>query len=159
MGQGGGQPVACREGIAHLILVLADQDLIPSYEVDDGRHCRRNLSPPARTAVNPPTRGRPAVAAPGYRLGVAAAYTVTCQGELSGGTIVKLKEMGLYRVRVAPGRFDEGETRHELRVEAGSAEDAILRAKGAVAVAGGSARNYKASEEGEPSEPAAEEGA
>lgn len=77
---------------------------------------------------------------------MATAYTVTCQGEFSGGTIVKLKEMGLYRVRVAPGRFDEGETRHELLVEAGSAEDAILRAKGAVAVAGGSARNYEATE-------------
>jgi len=78
---------------------------------------------------------------------VATAYTVTFQAELSGGAIVKLKEMGLYRVRVEPGRFDEGEARHELLVEAGSAEDAILRAKGAVAVAGGSARNYKATDE------------
>jgi hypothetical protein len=77
---------------------------------------------------------------------VATTYTVTCQGEFSGGVIVKLKEMGMYRVRVASGRYDEGETSHELQVEAGSAEDAILRAKGAVAVAGGKGRNYEATE-------------
>ncbi|MEZ5077905.1 MAG: hypothetical protein R2725_10715 [Solirubrobacterales bacterium] len=77
---------------------------------------------------------------------MATTYTVTCQGEFSGGAIVKLKEMGMYRVRVAPGRYDEDETRHRLQVEAGSAEDAILRAKGAVAVAGGKARDYQATE-------------
>jgi hypothetical protein len=79
---------------------------------------------------------------------VATTYRVTCQGELSGGAIVKLREMGMYRVEVSPGRFDDGGARHELHVEAGSPEDAILRAKGAVAVAGGSGRNYKAEEAG-----------
>lgn len=89
---------------------------------------------------------------------MATAYTVICQGEFSGGVIVKLKEMGMYRVPVAPGRFDESETRHELEVEAGSAEDAILRARGAVAVAGGNARNYQVvTEEPEAPEPEAPE--
>lgn len=82
-------------------------------------------------------------------LPVATAYAVICQGEFSGGVIVKLKEMGMYRVSLEPGRFDDEETKHELQVEAGSPEDAILRAKGAVAVAGGQARNYKV-EEGRP---------
>lgn len=91
---------------------------------------------------------------------MATTYRVTCQGEFSGGAIVKLKEMGMYRVEVSPGRFDDGEARHELLVEAGSPEDAILRAKGAVAVAGGSGRSYKAEEAGPegPGEPEPESG-
>jgi hypothetical protein len=89
---------------------------------------------------------------------VATTYTVTCLGEFSGGVIVKLKELGMYRVQVESGRYDEGETRHQLQIEAGSAEDAILQAKGAVAVAGGRGRNYEATE-GEPQEPGAEAGA
>lgn len=89
---------------------------------------------------------------------MATVYTVTCQGEFSGGAIVKLKEMGMYRVRVASGRYDEGETSHELQVEAGSAEDAILRAKGAVAVAGGRGRNFQATEGAGEAGPAEEPG-
>lgn len=85
-------------------------------------------------------------------------YTVTCRGDFSGGTIVKLKEMGMYRVRVAPGRYEEDAARHELRVEAGSPEDAILRVRGAVAVAGGSASDYEVAEEGRGSEDAEEPG-
>jgi hypothetical protein len=67
-------------------------------------------------------------------------YSVTCTGEFSGGVIVKLREMGVYRVTVASG----GPSRHELQVQAGSAEDAILRARGAVAVAGGEGFDYQA---------------
>jgi hypothetical protein len=37
--------------------------------------------------------------------------------------------------------------RHFLKIEAGSADDAILVAKGAMAVAGGDARDYQATDE------------
>jgi hypothetical protein len=39
-----------------------------------------------------------------------------------------------------------GVARHFLKVEAGSADDAILVARGAMAVAGGDARDYQATE-------------
>jgi hypothetical protein len=71
---------------------------------------------------------------------VATLYSVTCTGEFSGGVIVKLRDLGMYRVAVA----GEGRPRHELQVEAGSPDDAILRARGAVAVAGGQGFDYRA---------------
>jgi hypothetical protein len=40
--------------------------------------------------------------------------------------------------------------RHFLKIEAGSPEDAILVAKGAMGVAGGEARDYTATEGAEP---------
>lgn len=72
--------------------------------------------------------------------GMATLYSVTCSGRFGGGVIVKLRELGMYRSAI-PG---EGDPRHELRVEAGSPDDAILRVRGAVAVAGGEAFDYRA---------------
>ncbi len=74
-----------------------------------------------------------------------ATYTVTCRGTLGRGVITQLTNGGFYLHEEAePGFERDGTARHFLKVEAGSADDAILVAKGAMAVAGGSARDYQA---------------
>jgi hypothetical protein len=79
-----------------------------------------------------------------------ATYTVTCRGDLPRGVITQLTNAGVY-LHDEPERGLEGNgmARHFLKIEAGSADDAILVAKGAMAVAGGDARDYQASAEGE----------
>ncbi|HEX3736036.1 MAG TPA: hypothetical protein VHV53_00715 [Solirubrobacterales bacterium] len=80
-----------------------------------------------------------------------ATYTVTCRGKLSRGVIAQLTNAGVYRHDEPELGFEgDGMKRHFLQIEAGSADDAILVAKGAMAVAGGEARDYQASAEGEP---------
>lgn len=78
-------------------------------------------------------------------------YTVTCRGRLARGVVTQLSNAGVY-LREEPERGHEGEERmrHFLKIEAGSADDAILVAKGAVAVAGGAARDYTATAGAEP---------
>ena len=77
-------------------------------------------------------------------------YTVTCRGKLGRGVITQLSNAGFYlHEEPEPGFEGEGMQRHFMKVEAGSADDAILVAKGAMAVAGGQARDYQATE-GEP---------
>jgi hypothetical protein len=71
---------------------------------------------------------------------VATLYSVICRADLSAGMIVRLREMGLYRVAVADSR----EPRHEFHAEAGSPDDAILRVRGAIAVVGGEGFDYRA---------------
>jgi hypothetical protein len=80
-----------------------------------------------------------------------ATYTVTCRGRLGRGVITQLTNGGFY-LRDEPelGFEGDGMARHFLKVEAGSADDAILVAKGAMAVAGGDARDYQATEGVEP---------
>jgi hypothetical protein len=74
-----------------------------------------------------------------------ATYTVTCRGKLSRGVITQLTNAGVYLHDEPELGFEgNGMTRHFLQIEAGSAEDAILVAKGAMAVAGGEARDYQA---------------
>lgn len=81
-----------------------------------------------------------------------ATYTVTCRGKLARGVITQLTDRGFYLHEEAePGFETDGMKRHLLKVEAGSADDAILVAKGAMAVAGGEARDYQATA-GEPPE-------
>lgn len=80
-------------------------------------------------------------------------YTVTCRGKLGRGVITQLTNAGFYLHEEPELGFEgDGMKRHSMRIEAGSAEDAILVAKGAMAVAGGEARDYQATEgvEGEP---------
>lgn len=75
-------------------------------------------------------------------------YTVSCRGNLSGGAIVHLREAGMY-VGAAEehglGAMD-GKLRHEMSIEATSPEDAILVARGALAVAGAEAHDFTAEE-------------
>jgi hypothetical protein len=74
-----------------------------------------------------------------------ATYTVTCRGKLGRGVITQLSDRGFYlHEEPEPGFESDGMARHLLKVEAGSADDAILVAKGAMAVAGGEARDYQA---------------
>lgn len=72
-------------------------------------------------------------------------YLVSCRGDLSGGAITHLREAGMYqhaeRDRGIAG--GEGLVRHFLTVEAGSPEDALLVARGALAVAGGEGSDYQ----------------
>ncbi|HVW47443.1 MAG TPA: hypothetical protein VHA76_10355 [Solirubrobacterales bacterium] len=79
-------------------------------------------------------------------------YTVTCRGNIGRGVITQLSDRGFYLHDEPELGFEgDGMKRHFLRIEAGSAEDAILVAKGAMAVAGGTARDYTATEgEAEP---------
>ncbi|HEY1855074.1 MAG TPA: hypothetical protein VGG40_10845 [Solirubrobacterales bacterium] len=82
-----------------------------------------------------------------------ATYSVSCRGDLSGGAIAHLKEAGMYRLAerdpdIAGG---EGLIRHFLAIEAGSPEDAILVARGALAVAGGKGTDFQVEEASEPS--------
>jgi hypothetical protein len=82
-----------------------------------------------------------------------ATYTVTCRGKLARGVITQLSDRGFYlHEEPEPGFESDGMKRHLLKIEAGSPDDAILVAKGAMAVAGGEARDYKATA-GEPPEP------
>jgi hypothetical protein len=77
-------------------------------------------------------------------------YSVSCRGRLSGGAIVHLRQAGMYRDGASEGevdRFDpSGAPRHQLVVEASSAEDAILIVRGALAVSGAEATDYSAEE-------------
>jgi hypothetical protein len=74
-----------------------------------------------------------------------ATYTVTCRGKLGRGVITQLTNGGFYLHEEPELGFEgDGTARHFLKVEAGSADDAILVAKGAMAVAGGNARDYQA---------------
>jgi hypothetical protein len=83
-----------------------------------------------------------------------AAFTVTCRGDLGRGVVTQLTNGGFYLHEEPELGFEgDGMRRHFLKVEAGSPEDAILVAKGAMAVAGGTARDYTAVE-GIPPEPA-----
>jgi hypothetical protein len=83
-----------------------------------------------------------------------ATFTVTCRGDLGRGVVTQLTNGGFYLHEEPELGFEgDGMRRHFLKVEAGSPEDAILVAKGAMAVAGGTARDYTAVE-GIPPEPA-----
>jgi hypothetical protein len=76
-----------------------------------------------------------------------ATYTVTCRGKLSRGVIAQLTNAGVYLHDEPELGFEgDGTARHFLKIEAGSADDAILVARGAMAVAGGEARDYQAAE-------------
>lgn len=80
-----------------------------------------------------------------------ATYTVTCRGKLARGVITQLSNAGVYlHEEPEPGFEGGGMERHFLRIEAGSAEDAILVARGAMAVAGGTASDYTATAGAEP---------
>lgn len=78
-------------------------------------------------------------------------YTVTCRGKLTRGVITQLTNAGVY-IHEEPelGYEGDGMQRHLLRIEASSADDAILVARGQMAVAGGEARDYTATEGAEP---------
>jgi hypothetical protein len=77
-------------------------------------------------------------------------YTVTCRGKLSRGVVTQLSNAGVYLHEEPELGFEgDGMKRHFLKIEAGSPGDAILVAKGAMAVAGGEARDYTATEGGE----------
>ena len=76
-----------------------------------------------------------------------ASYTVTCRGRLPRGVITQLTNGGFYlHDEPEPGFEGDGTARYFLKIEAGSAADAILVAKGAMGVAGGDARDYQATE-------------
>ncbi|HTR75296.1 MAG TPA: hypothetical protein VMH33_08580 [Solirubrobacterales bacterium] len=76
-----------------------------------------------------------------------ATYTVTCRGKLARGVIAQLTNGGVYLYdEEERGSGGDGTRRHFLQIEAGSADDAILVAKGRMAVAGGSAHDYQATE-------------
>jgi hypothetical protein len=78
-------------------------------------------------------------------------YTVTCRGDLRRGVITQLTNAGVYLHEEPELGFEgDGMKRHFLQIEASSADDAILVAKGAMAVAGGDARDYQATEGVEP---------
>jgi hypothetical protein len=80
-----------------------------------------------------------------------ATFTVTCRGRLARGVITQLTDRGFYLHEEPELGFEgDGMKRHFLKIEAGSADDAILVAKGAMAVAGGEARDYQATVGGPP---------
>ncbi|HEY2478483.1 MAG TPA: hypothetical protein VGI17_07120 [Solirubrobacterales bacterium] len=80
-----------------------------------------------------------------------AIYTVTCRGKLSRGVVTQLTNAGVYLHDEPELGFEgDGMQRHFLKIEAGSPEDAILVAKGQMAVAGGEARDYQATAGAEP---------
>ena len=85
-----------------------------------------------------------------------ATFTVSLRGDLSGGAITHLRESGMYGFAERdPGIVGgEGLLRHYLAIEAGSPEDAVLVARGALAVAGGEGSDFQV-EEGPPPEPSA----
>jgi len=72
-------------------------------------------------------------------------YSVSCRGDLSGGAITQLEDAGLYQFaeRDLGIAGTEGLIRHYLTVEAGSPEDALLVARGALAVAGAEGTDYQ----------------
>jgi hypothetical protein len=67
-------------------------------------------------------------------------YTVACRGKLARGVITQLTNAGVY-LHEEPelGYEGDGMQRHLLKIEASSADDAM-------AVAGGEARDYTATE-------------
>jgi hypothetical protein len=73
------------------------------------------------------------------------AYSVSCRGDLPRGAIAQLEEAGLYQAAERELGFTESDRirRHFLIVEAGSPEDAILIARGALAVAGATASDFQ----------------
>jgi len=75
-------------------------------------------------------------------------YSVSCRGDLSGGAITHLETAGVYRfAEREPGiAGSEGLIRHYLEIEAGSPEDALLVARGALAVAGGEGSDFQVEE-------------
>lgn len=75
-------------------------------------------------------------------------FFVSCRGELSGGAITHLETGGVYRfAEREPGLAGgEGLIRHYLAIEAGSPEDAVLVARGALAVAGGEGTDFQVEE-------------
>jgi len=75
-------------------------------------------------------------------------YSVSCRGDLSGGAITHLEAGGVYRfAEREPGLAgSEGLIRHYLEIEAGSPEDAVLVARGALAVAGGEGTDFQVEE-------------
>jgi hypothetical protein len=78
-------------------------------------------------------------------------YTVSCRGDLTRGVITQLSNKGVYLHEEPELGFEgDGMKRHFLKIEAGSPDDAILVAKGAMAVAGGEARDYAATAGAEP---------
>jgi hypothetical protein len=78
-------------------------------------------------------------------------FTVTCRGNLSRGVVTQLSNAGVYLHDEPELGFEgDGMQRHFLKIEAGSPDDAILVAKGAMAVAGGEARDYTATAGAEP---------
>lgn len=78
-------------------------------------------------------------------------YTVTCRGDFRRGVVTQLTNAGVYsHEEPEPGFEADGTKRHFLQIDASSADDAILVAKGSVAVAGGSAHDYQATDEVEP---------
>jgi hypothetical protein len=59
--------------------------------------------------------------------------------------ITQLSDRGFYlHEEPEPGFEGGGMARHLLKIEAGSADDAVLVARGALAVAGGDAHDYQA---------------
>jgi hypothetical protein len=78
-------------------------------------------------------------------------FTVTCRGDLPRGVVTQLTNAGVYLHDESELGFEgSGMKRHFLQIDAGSPEDAILVAKGAMAVAGGEARDYTATAGAEP---------
>lgn len=77
-----------------------------------------------------------------------ATYSVSCRGDLSRGAIAQLEDAGVYRfAEREPGiAGSEGLIRHHLAIEAGSPEDALLVARGALAVAGGEGTDFQVDE-------------
>ncbi len=76
-----------------------------------------------------------------------ATFTVTCRGKLGRGVITLLTNAGVFRHDEPELGFEgDGMKRYVLQVEAGSPDDAILVARGQMAVAGGEARDYQAIE-------------
>jgi hypothetical protein len=83
-----------------------------------------------------------------------ATFTVTCRGKIGRGVITQLSDRGFFSHEEPELGFEgDGMKRYVLQVEAGSPEDAVLVARGAMAVAGGQARDYQAIE-GEAAGPA-----
>jgi hypothetical protein len=74
-----------------------------------------------------------------------ATYSVSCRGDFSRGSITQLEDAGVYQFaeRDLGIAGTEGLIRHYLTVEAGSPEDAVLVARGALAVAGAEASDYQ----------------
>lgn len=67
-------------------------------------------------------------------------YWVSCRAALSGGAITHLRDTGIYRSAelVEKSTGPAGESRHYLSIEARDPEDALLIARGALAIAGAS---------------------
>lgn len=82
-----------------------------------------------------------------------ATYSVSCRGDLSRGAISQLESAGVYRAAERePGiAGSEGLIRHYLAIEAGSPDDALLVARGALAVAGGEGSDFQVEEAPDPS--------